>query len=444
MPHVSRRQRAAARFRPELPEACEARALLSTLPAAEVAHHAVAAHVLHHEARAAHATAAAHKVHATTDRQVPSMHAPAKVPAATGTAQPLLKYLPNATSSPTGYGPAQVQHAYGFDQVYASGNKGAGQTIYIIDAYDDPTIASDLSAFSTKYGLPQMTGGSNPTFTKLTPQGGPRTNGGWALEISLDVEWAHAIAPMASIDLVEAKSAANSNLYAAIDYAVGNGAKIVSMSFGGGDASGNSALDSHFNTPGVSFIASAGDTGGVVEYPSASPYVLSVGGTNLPLDASGNRTGAESTWTGGGGGASLYEAEPGYQAAFGIKASGRGTPDVAYDADPNTGVSVYDTTPDNGQSGWFQVGGTSAGAPQWAALIALADAGRTAAQGPLSTNNLAARAEYAAATGSSYATNYTDITAGSNGYAASTGYDFATGLGTPKAAALVPWLAANG
>lgn len=325
--------------------------------------------------------------------------------------------------------PAQIRHAYGFDLV---ANQGAGQTIYIVDAYNDPNISSDLATFDAKFGL-----AAPPSFTVHKMSSNIRNNTGWGLEESLDVQWAHAIAPQANIVLVEATTNSNTNLYAAVDWATNNGAHVVSMSWGGGDSSGESSLDSHFNHTGVSYVASSGDSGGVVEYPSASPYVLSVGGTHLVLDSSGNYS-SESAWSSGGGGASHYESEPGYQTAYGISLSGRGTPDVSYDADPNTGVYVYDSY--YNPPGWYEVGGTSAAAPQWAAMIALANQSRTT---PLSTNNLASRTEYNGATGALYGVNYHDITSGSNGYSAGPGYDLATGLGTPKASSLVGWLIAN-
>ncbi|HMC65631.1 MAG TPA: hypothetical protein VKI65_11895, partial [Gemmataceae bacterium] len=156
------------------------------------------------------------------------------------------------------------------------------------------------------------------------------------------------------------------------------------------------------------------------------------------LDSSGNRTSAETAWSSGGGGASGNEAEPGYQVSYGIVSNGRrGTPDVSYDANPNTGFAVYDSTSYFGQSGWQVFGGTSAGAPQWAALVALADQGRAT---PLSTSNLTSSPEYTAATGPVYASSYHDIVSGSNGYLATTGYDLATGLGSPIANNLVPFL----
>jgi subtilase family serine protease len=260
------------------------------------------------------------------------------------------------------------------------------------------------------------------------------------------VEWAHAIAPQASILLVETSSSSLSSLFTGVNYAAAH-AHVVSLSWGTSEFTGENSFDSSFNKSGVTFTAAAGDSGTGVIYPAASPYVLAVGGTTLSLDASGNRTAAETAWNGSGGGISGAENEPGYQANYPIPATGgaRGVPDVAYDADPNTGFYVYDTTPYYGQSGWFIVGGTSAGAPQWAALTALANQGRvTAGLGYLASTNLAASAEYNAASNSVYGANYHDVTAGSNGTGPNTsaapGYDFVTGLGSPVANNLVVYL----
>jgi subtilase family serine protease len=350
-----------------------------------------------------------------------------------GYAQPLLVVDPMASGGPTGLSPAKVRHAYGFDRL---SQNGSGQTIYIVDAYNDPNIASDLASFDSYYGL-----AAPPSFKVEYAQGTkPTTDAGWALEMSLDVEWAHAIAPKANIVLVEALTASSTNIYGAVDYAVKQGAHIVSMSWGSSDASGESSYDSHFEKSGVTFLAAAGDSGGQVIYPSASPYAVSVGGTTLNVSSNGTYE-SESAWSGGGGGPSKYEPEPGYQKSYGISLSGRGTPDVAYDASPSTGFSVYDSVAYGGHTGWFQVGGTSAGAPQWAALVALADQGRST---PLSSDSLTKSPMYDAATGSTrYGSDYHDITTGSNGYPAKTGYDLATGLGSPKANALVPWLTSN-
>lgn len=353
-----------------------------------------------------------------------------------GYAQPLLKHghtsqSPRPLITPAGYSPTQVRHAYGFD---ALSQNGLGVTIAIVDAFDDPNIQSDLDTFSTQYGLP-TTGSGQFTFSKVYAQGHkPRGDTGWAEEMSLDVEWAHAIAPRANIMLVESATNSFSNLLGGVDYAVSHGAHIVSMSWGGGDSSGEASNDTHFNKPGVAFFASSGDTGAQVIYPSASPYVVSVGGTNLPLDGSGNLTGSETAWSGGGGGVSVGEARPTYQTNYGLTYSGRATPDVSYNADPNTGVAVYDSYH---VGGWLVFGGTSAGAPQWAALTALVDQSRAT---PLQSSDLTNRFDYNAATGAAYSSNYRDITGGSNGFPAGTGYDLATGVGSPLANNLVPYL----
>jgi hypothetical protein len=338
-------------------------------------------------------------------------------------AHPPHKVRGNATPTyQSGYQPSQLRAAYGFVGLACSGGAtcGAGQTIAIVDAYDAPSIASDLAAFNSQFGLP-----CNNCFQRLMPQGPPKADAGWALEASLDVEWAHAMAPGATILLVEATSASISSLLSAVDYAVAQGASVVSMSWGTTEFLGETSFDSHFTAPGVTFVASSGDSGQGVNYPAASPYVTSVGGTRLPLDASGNLTGPETAWSGSGGGVSAYERAPGYQSSIG--ASGRTVPDVSYAADPTTGVAVYDTTPYNGQAGWFVVGGTSAGAPQWAALAAIVNGQRTSRLG--------------AANSSLYgvpSTNFRDIT---SPLPAKPGYDTATGLGSPLAAELVAALA---
>ena len=182
-----------------------------------------------------------------------------------------------ASTSPTGLSPATIKSVYSFS---TSRTAGAGKTIAIVDAYDDPNAESDLNVFSSQYGLPACTT-ANGCFQKVNQTGGtnyPRKDAGWALEISLDVQWAHAIAPGAKILLVEASSNSFANLLAAEDYAAGQ-AQYVSNSWGAGEFSGENGYDSHFVQPGVSFFVSAGDAGLPAEYPSASPNVISVGGT---------------------------------------------------------------------------------------------------------------------------------------------------------------------
>lgn len=351
-----------------------------------------------------------------------------------GYARPPIHVKGNATSAPTGLSPAQTRHAYGFDQIT---NQGSGQIIGIVDAYDDPNIESDLGVFDSQFGLTACTSG-NGCFQKIYASGSkPRTNAGWSLEMSLDVEWSHAIAPQAKIILVEAASNSFANLLQAVDVAVQNGASVVSMSFGGSEFSSEASNDTHFAVNGVTFTASSGDSGNGVEYPAASPDVVAVGGTTLNIASDGSYI-SETAWSGSGGGQSAYEAEPSYQANYPIPndPSGvRGVPDVAYDADPNTGFSVYDTVRYQGQSGWFQVGGTSAGAPQWAALFAIANSLRVGAgKATLSSTGTAV---YSVAK-ANYSLNLHDITSGTNGSCgtlctATTGYDYVTGLGSPQA-----------
>jgi subtilase family serine protease len=277
---------------------------------------------------------------------------------------------PLATSGPTGYTPAQIQHAYGFDAVSfgSVAANGAGTTIAIVDAYDNPNIANDLKQFDLAFGLPDP-----PSFTKVNQTGGstmPTADKGWGSEIALDVQWAHAIAPGASILLVEAKSNSMTDLMAAVNYARNvPGVVAISMSWGGGEFSGETTYDATFTTPsghgGVAFFASSGDTGAPVSYPSASPNVVSVGGTSLYL-SSGNYT-SESGWSGSGGGISSYESQPAYQKGFVTQSTTkRGNPDVAYDSDPNTGFPVYDSFNNGTSAPWSQFGGTSAAAPHWA------------------------------------------------------------------------------
>ncbi len=321
---------------------------------------------------------------------------------------------PQASTSPTGLSPAQIKAAYSFS---TSSTAGAGKTVAIVDAYNDPYAEQDLAVFDSQYGLPACTT-SNGCFKKVNQTGGtsyPRTNSGWALEISLDVQWAHAIAPGAKILLVEAKSSSFSNLLAAEQYAAAH-ANYVSNSWGGNEFSGETSYDSYFVHSGVGFFVSAGDAGLPAEYPSASPNVISVGGTTLHF--SGSTLTSETGWSSGGGGCSAYETANAAQSAFSgyaqVHCGGkRATPDVSLDAGPNSGVSVYDSTPYNGQSGWWTVGGTSASSPMWAARSA--DSGATLVNA-------------AYVYGSSI--TYRDITSGNNGAPCLVGFDLCTGRGS--------------
>ncbi len=355
-----------------------------------------------------------------------------------------LAHIQATSTYQNGYSPLQIEGAYSLNGTYT----GSGKTIAIVDAYDDPTATNDFDVFSSQWGLPTIAGGCN-CFTKVDQTGGtnyPRTNSGWALEISLDIEWAHAIAPQAHILLVEANSNSFANLLAAEDYATAQ-AQVVSNSWGGSEFSSETSYDGHFNKS-VAITVSAGDSGTPADYPSASPYVLSIGGTSLTINgttktggciSTGCTYGGETVWSSGGGGASAYESEPGYQVGYcgtttnvNNCGSKRGTPDVAWDADPSTGVAVYDSTRYQGQKGWFQVGGTSVGAPSVAGVIALADQAHSTT---LVTNTLSTRFAYQLdATSNNYGIDYHDVTSGSDGSPCCTagrGYDLASGLGSP-------------
>jgi len=323
---------------------------------------------------------------------------------------------PNAAGSPSGYGPVQFRTGY---TLTATGSSTT--TIGIVDAYDDPNIESDLGVYSNQYSLPACTT-ANGCFKKVNQTGGtsyPRTNAGWALEISLDVEIAHAICPSCKILLVEATTNSFANLLTAEDYAVGH-ATIVSNSWGGGESSGETSNDSHFNHIGHPITFSSGDGGFGVEYPAASQFVTAVGGTTLNLN-SNNSYKSETVWSGAGSGCSAFEPKPTWQKDTGCVR--RTVADVAADADPNTGAAVYDTVRYQGRSGWFQVGGTSLASPLIAATYALA--GNAA-------NTVDGSYPY------SHTSSLHDVTSGSNGSCGSylctgvVGYDGPTGNGTPN------------
>jgi subtilase family serine protease len=348
--------------------------------------------------------------------------------AAAWNAQPYVQVKRFSSSGPVGYTPAQIRNAYGVDKIAAT---GSGQTIAIVDAYGDPTIQNDLDTFCTQFGLPKT------TVTIAYPSGKPSTtNGGWALETAMDVEWAHAIAPSAKILVVVAKTASTANLVSAIDYASSNGAQVVSNSWGGSEFSGEVSYDSHFQHAGVTYLASSGDNGAGASWPASSPYVQAVGGTTLNIDSTGAYL-SETAWSGSGGAKSSYESSPTYQSNWAsVVGTRRGAPDIAWDADPNTGVAVYSGTPYNGSSGWFQVGGTSLSAPSWAGVVALIN--QTKGSNFASFDEITKLYTLAGTTGSSgYTTNFHDITSGSNGNSASSGYDLVTGLGSPKVDVLV-------
>jgi subtilase family serine protease len=366
------------------------------------------------------------------------------------TAQPSLDVIPLVSTGPAGYSPQQIQTAYGVQEIKFSGGtvtgNGAGETIAIVDAYSDPNIASDLAKFDSEYGL-----SAPPSFT-VKNLGGTTTNAGWALEESLDVEWAHAIAPAANIVLVEAANSSLNSLFNAVSYASKlPGVGVVSMSWGTQEFWGESQYDSLFTTPaghtGVTYVASSGDAGAWYGpmYPSVSPNVLAVGGTSLTLNSNGTYS-SETGWSDSTGGFSgldmnwwYYEPAPSYQvaaqASVGLNYGVRTTPDVSFNADPNTGVAVYDSVSYSGQSGWFEVGGTSAAAPAWAGLVAITDQGlATGGKGTLTSTQTLTDLY------SLPSSDFHDITTGFNGYSATPGYDLVTGLGTPKSNLVVAGL----
>jgi hypothetical protein len=332
------------------------------------------------------------------------------------------------------YAPAQIIHAYGFDRLPYD---GSGQTIAIVDAFDNSSLTYDLQNFDQLFNLP------DPVLTIAQPQGQPTYDQGWGLETDLDVEWAHAIAPAANILLVEAKNDDGNNLLAAVNYArQQTGVVVVSISWAASEFAAEKLYDSDFTTPpghiggsglpgGITFVAASGDNGGIVAWPASSPNVLSIGGTTLTLDDN-NQTTSEIGWSGSGGGLSSYEPAPNYQLPFQTTGM-RTTPDFAYNADLATPFWTYASN----YGGLQAVYGTSAGAPQWAALIALADQA-LASNGIGSLDGLSQTIPdlYNLAT-VSYSTYYNDIVDGNNGYQAGPGYDLVTGIGTPIADQIV-------
>jgi nitrate reductase NapAB chaperone NapD len=282
---------------------------------------------------------------------------------------------------PSGLTPSQLTAAYGLNSLtFPTGSgtvkaDGTGETIALIEAYHDPSIASDLATFDQAFGLPA------PPRLIVADQAGNVTNPGWALEESLDVEWAHAIAPGATILVVEAHSQSRQSLITAVNAARNTpGVVAISMSWGFPESANEASYNSIFTTPpghrGITFLAASGDSGPAAgaEWPSVDPTVVAVGGTTLDVTSSGRYL-SETAWVDSSGGVSRFEREPSFQRA--VDGSGkRTTPDVAFDGDPNTGVAVYQTSLFGGHGSWEVVGGTSLGTPAWAAIIAIVDQGR--------------------------------------------------------------------
>ena len=329
------------------------------------------------------------------------------------TARPLL------TPGPAGYGPVDLQDAYGV--VSEAASAGASQTIAIVDAYDDPSAESDLASYRSQYGLPACTAAGG-CFRKVNQRGGssyPPANEEWESEISLDLDAVSAICPHCHILLVEADSSFSLDLAESANEAATLGATQISNSYGGPEFASETGLDADYNHPGIAVTASSGDSGYGVQYPASSRYVTAVGGTTLTPAPAATRGWAESAWAGGGSGCSQYEAKPSWQLDLGC--SSRTVADVAAVADPATGAAVYSSV----DKGWAVYGGTSLASPIVAAYDALL--GSTAASSQYPYTHLG---------------SYFDVTSGSNGSCGSylciagAGYDGPTGLGSPHGAGL--------
>jgi subtilase family serine protease len=338
-----------------------------------------------------------------------------------------------------------LTNAYGLNAITfpsASGTvkgNGAGETIAIIEAYHDPNIASDLTTFDQTYGL-----GDPPL--SVVNQGNGTSNPGWALEESLDVEWAHAIAPAASILVVEAASQSRQALLNAVNAArYTPGVVTVSMSWGFNEFPHEGAYNSYFTTPpghvGITFVAASGDSGSAAgaEWPSVAPDVLSVGGTTLLTSRFGIYQG-ELAWIDSSGGYSRYQAEPSFE-RMAQQTGKRSTPDVAFDGDPQTGVQVFETSPYTQTGSWSTVGGTSLGTPAWAAIIAVVDQGR-ALEGKGSLDGATQTLPAVYALSPSDYNPVTQVTHHREKSVVATA-NTATGLGSPVGASLVSDLVAS-
>jgi len=409
-----------------------------------------------------------------------------------------------------------MQNSYNLPALYGAHgqNEGQGVTIAIIDSFGNPNMASDLANFDTQMGLPHMCGEPGaacgagiPTFqhvywngktqVKAPPPGsngtGLQNRDAWTLETALDVEWAHAMAPMANILNVTTNPAETQGVQGfptmmnAEQFIVDNHqATVITQSFGAveeGFGSTQSLLNLRHAfisaaADGVTVLASSGDGGSAnskktpvknpttlpfptVNWPASDPLVTGVGGTylctnavtgtsvdnvNPPTNCQVTPAVREIGWIDSGGGFSHVFAKPAYQDTLpaGSTSIGdmRGVPDVAFQASSRTGTLVYDTGASAG--GWFIVGGTSCSSPQFAGLVAIAD--QIAGHGLGQINPTL----YQLASGPNYGTYFYDVTTGNNqadpsipGYPATTGWDPLTGLGTPDAATLVPALAAG-
>ncbi|HEX7796518.1 MAG TPA: S53 family peptidase [Vicinamibacterales bacterium] len=323
-------------------------------------------------------------------------------------------------SGPSGKSPQQIQSTYGL----TSGGTGI---IAIVDAFDYPTALNDFNKFSSQFGLPQETGNGNVFQVKYATGVRPTGNCGWAQEAALDIEWAHAMAPSATIMLVETASNSFADLLQGVDYAESHGASQISMSWGGSEFSDEVNYEAaYFDKLNVTYVAASGDTGGKTIYPGTSQYVVSAGGTSLP----NNSISSETAWSGSGGGPSKYIGRPSFQSVLPTSIGGvditssRAVPDISFDADPNTGVAVYDSTRCQGLSGWMVFGGTSVSSPAIAGII-------NSANHQKGRNELQYVYVDGGYDGGSYYSNFHDVTVGSAGsFNAGTHYDLVTGIGS--------------
>lgn len=378
---------------------------------------------------------------------------------------------PAAATGVVTYSPAQIRAAYGMPAMPTgtptaaqAAQMGAGQTIYIVDAMHDPNVVAELAAFNQKFGLPACTTKAIATTASLplpaasatgcefsvvyTTASGARTatapayDSGWATEIALDVQWAHATAPLARIILIEAPDASIGSLTNAVQLANLMGPGIVSMSFGANEGSWTSSVDAAFAASNMTYLAATGDWGTGVSWPSVSSKVVAVGGTRLSYSGSGARS--ELGWSSTGGGMSAYTATPAYQTSA-VPGMGsvarRMVADVSFNADPNTGQYVATLAPGSSTMQWVSAGGTSLSTPQWAGLIASANAMRLSAGKAILGQPHSVLYGQIAGSAGTYASAFADITSGSNGTcsvcSAKTGYDPPTGLGTPNVTSLL-------
>lgn len=324
-------------------------------------------------------------------------------------------------ATPVGYTPDDLATAYNLP----SDDAGDGMTVAIVDAYDDPAAEADLATYRAQFGLASCTT-SNGCFRKVNQDGGttlPVVDEGWSQEISLDLDMVSAVCPLCHILLVEATSAAQSNLGRAVNTAVRLGADAVSNSYGGADAS-DSSYGRYYHHPGVAITASAGDSGYGVSYPASSKWVTAVGGTTLRRSSRARRGFSESAWDNTGSGCSDRNTTT-WQDSSTTACDGRAVADIAAVADPATGVAVYDSVSFEETSGWLTFGGTSAGAPIIAAAFALAGNTSDVADGSYI---------WAHHTG-----GVNDVRSGSNGSCPTSrwctsgyGWDGPTGWGTPS------------